>query len=47
MGQYVESCGREFSVKEGLELRENLVQDICELNKLPGVLTDKRIPKSC
>ena len=47
MRKYVQRSYGEFTVKEGFKLREYLIQDVCELHKLSGMLTNQRIPESC
>lgn len=42
MEKYVESCYGEFSVKECLNLRKKLIQDVGEFHKLPGMLTNQK-----
>lgn len=46
MEKCVESCYGEFSVKECLNLRKKLIQDVGKFHKLTGMLTNQKIPKS-
>ena len=47
MGKDIQCRCRKSSLEKRLELREDLVKDVCQLNQLPAPLPNQAVPAKC